>query len=256
MRPGPPIPSRRRPPRRHHHHHHHHHQRPVITTSSGATNNINNRHYRRQQRCGFIGYFVLLLLVTNPGRSLEEPPTTTGANTSLASSSSSVNSSDALLAPSSSPLPSLSLESDEEQLPKVYKPREPQNLTIGYLTAIKGELKDRQGLAISGAFSMALDEVNEDQDLLPSVKLQMRWNDTRGETVEATKAMIDMICDGVVAFFGPEGSCHVEAIVAQSRNIPMISYIIPMDFMAVHKYVLQRTNKFQEIKLTNTIDKL
>lgn len=53
----------------------------------------------------------------------------------------------------------------------------------------------------------------------------MRWNDTRGETVEATRAMIDMICDGVVAFFGPEGSCYVEAIVAQSRNIPMISYV-------------------------------
>lgn len=53
----------------------------------------------------------------------------------------------------------------------------------------------------------------------------MRWSDTRGETVEATKAMIDMICEGVAAFFGPEGSCYVEAIVAQSRNIPMISYV-------------------------------
>lgn len=32
-------------------------------------------------------------------------------------------------------------------------------LTVGYLTAIKGELKDKQGLAISGALTMALDEV-------------------------------------------------------------------------------------------------
>lgn len=53
----------------------------------------------------------------------------------------------------------------------------------------------------------------------------MQWSDTRGETVEATRAMIDMICGGVAAFFGPEGSCYVEAIVAQSRNIPMISYV-------------------------------
>lgn len=53
----------------------------------------------------------------------------------------------------------------------------------------------------------------------------MRWNDTKGETVEATKAMIDMICEGVAAFFGPEGNCFVEATVAQSRNIPMISYV-------------------------------
>lgn len=33
-------------------------------------------------------------------------------------------------------------------------------LVIGYMTAIKGELKDRQGLAISGALTMALDEVS------------------------------------------------------------------------------------------------
>lgn len=33
-------------------------------------------------------------------------------------------------------------------------------LTVGYLTAIKGELKDRQGLAISGALTMALEEVS------------------------------------------------------------------------------------------------
>lgn len=53
----------------------------------------------------------------------------------------------------------------------------------------------------------------------------MKWSDTRGDTVVATRAMTDMICDGVSAFFGPEGNCHVEAIVAQSRNIPMISYV-------------------------------
>lgn len=33
------------------------------------------------------------------------------------------------------------------------------NITIGYLPSIKGELRDRQGLAISGALSMALEEV-------------------------------------------------------------------------------------------------
>lgn len=32
-------------------------------------------------------------------------------------------------------------------------------LNVGYLTAITGELKDKQGLAISGALTLALDEV-------------------------------------------------------------------------------------------------
>lgn len=67
--------------------------------------------------------------------------------------------------------------------------------------------------------------MNENPNILPNVRLVPRWNDTRGDTVLATRAMTDMICDGVAAFFGPEGTCHVEAIVAQSRNIPMISYV-------------------------------
>jgi len=36
---------------------------------------------------------------------------------------------------------------------------QPLNLTIGYLTIIKGDLKDRQGLAISDAITTVLDEV-------------------------------------------------------------------------------------------------
>lgn len=98
-------------------------------------------------------------------------------------------------------------------------------LTVGYLTAIKGELKDRQGLAISGALTLALEEINNDTGLLPNVTLALRWNDTRGDTVLATRALTEMICDGIATFFGPEGPCHVEAIVSQSRNIPMISYV-------------------------------
>ncbi|XP_018335565.1 receptor-type guanylate cyclase Gyc76C [Agrilus planipennis] len=115
--------------------------------------------------------------------------------------------------------PSLTVES--LKVAPLYKKK---NITVGYLTAAKGDLKERQGLLISGAFTMALEEINNDPNLLPNVTLVYRWYDTRGDTVLATRAMTDMICDGVTAFFGPEGSCHVEAIVAQSRNIPMISY--------------------------------
>lgn len=68
-------------------------------------------------------------------------------------------------------------------------------------------------------------QVNKDKNLLPNVTLSLRWNDTRGDTVLATRAITEMICDGVATIFGPEGSCHVEAIVSQSRNIPMISYV-------------------------------
>lgn len=98
-------------------------------------------------------------------------------------------------------------------------------LNVGYLTAIKGDLKDRQGLAISGAIQMALEEINNDTRILPNVTLNLKWNDTRGDTVTATRAITEMICDDVSVIFGPEGTCYVEAIVTQSRNIPMIAYV-------------------------------
>ncbi|XP_076232262.1 receptor-type guanylate cyclase Gyc76C [Calliopsis andreniformis] len=192
MRPGPPVqPSRRRPPRRQDLHqernrrHRQDQQQPLRPRPNGSSSRA---------------LLVLLLLASSPlVLGLAEPP---GAEWQALSRQTYPRST----------------------FTRTIQPRKQQNLTIGYLTAIKGGLKDRQGLAISGAFSMALDEINSDPNILPNVKLVMRWSDTRGETVEATKAMIDMICDGVAAFFGPEGSCYVEAIVAQSRNIPMISY--------------------------------
>ncbi|KAG7307261.1 hypothetical protein JYU34_007421 [Plutella xylostella] len=100
----------------------------------------------------------------------------------------------------------------------------PYSITIGYLPSIKGELRDRQGLAISGALSMALEKINNSTEILPQVHIALEWNDTRCDTVTATRLLTDMSCSGVVAFFGPEGRCHTEAIIAQSRNLPMISY--------------------------------
>ncbi|XP_063972285.1 receptor-type guanylate cyclase Gyc76C-like isoform X1 [Diachasmimorpha longicaudata] len=194
MRPGPPSSSRRRPARRQQHQHpynrtsnRHHHHRILGDIDSTETWAI----------------LFLLLLVSGPCLALIE---------------TSHNQTDHLESRT------IDLQGTNKSLVLDRVDKKPRNLTIGYLTAIKGGLKDRQGLAISGAISMALDEINNDPNILPDVRLVMRWNDTRGETVDATRAMVDMICDGVAAFFGPEGSCYVEAIVAQSRNIPMISY--------------------------------
>jgi hypothetical protein len=106
-----------------------------------------------------------------------------------------------------------------------HQPHSKTTLNVGYLTAIKGDLKDRQGLAISGAIQLALEEINNDPKILPNVYLDLWWNDTRSDTVIATRAITEMICNGVSIIFGPEGTCHVEAIVTQSRNIPMIAYV-------------------------------
>jgi ABC-type branched-subunit amino acid transport system substrate-binding protein len=90
---------------------------------------------------------------------------------------------------------------------------------------VQGDLKDRQGLSVSGAFSMAVEKVNEDSTILKDIQLVPRWYDTKGDRLNATKIITDMLCHCVAAFIGPEGSCFVESIVSQANNVPMISYV-------------------------------
>lgn len=117
-------------------------------------------------------------------------------------------------APSSS---SSSGEGDGERPPR-------KVLLVGYLSNVAG--KDnvrRQGLVVSGAMSYAVSEVNR-LNMIPGHNLTMLYNDTRGEMLQGTKAVVEGWKKGVVAFFGPEDSCYVEASVASSLNLPMISY--------------------------------
>ena len=57
-----------------------------------------------------------------------------------------------------------------------------QELVVGYLPAVKGDVSGRQGISISGAMTYAIEEINNSTDLLPGVKLNLRWNDTEVNT--------------------------------------------------------------------------
>ena len=137
MRPGPPNTSHRRPPRR---------QKPSSSGLPTISEHVNNRSNVKAQyrtsissnwqlrdvrfRCRSLSAIVFsLLLIISCSALAELTDTTLVPETAMTTIS-----------------PSQAL-------------REQRIVTVGYLTAIKGELKDRQGLAISGAFSMALDEV-------------------------------------------------------------------------------------------------
>ncbi|KAI1290380.1 Guanylate cyclase 32E [Halotydeus destructor] len=99
-------------------------------------------------------------------------------------------------------------------------------IKIGYLTAVSGKRNPkRQGLVISGAISYAVEQINsQNSSLLGNRKLQLVYNDTQGETLTSTKAMLDQWRQGVQAWFGPEDSCIVEATIAASLNLPLITY--------------------------------
>ena len=99
------------------------------------------------------------------------------------------------------------------------------NLTIGYLPTMSGDYHDKQGLSISGAISYALHQIREKQ-ILPGVHLTLKWNDTKSDLLTTTKALTEMVChDNVVAVFGPESTCNVEATISSAWNRMMISHV-------------------------------
>ena len=82
-----------------------------------------------------------------------------------------------------------------------------------------------QGRAISGAIKYAVEQINNCSSLLPDVELDFIYNDTQGDVLKSNAVLVDHICNNVAAFIGPEGpNCNVEATVAASRNLAMISY--------------------------------
>ena len=101
------------------------------------------------------------------------------------------------------------------------------NFTVGYLMADRGKTftKNLQGRVISGAMTYAVQKVNNDPTILAGHKLQFMWADTQADTLHGTKMLTHQWRQGALAFFGPEDSCDVEARVAASWNLPMISYV-------------------------------
>lgn len=104
---------------------------------------------------------------------------------------------------------------------------EKTNITVGYLTVDKTDkfIRNRQGRIISGAITYALQQINADPNILPNHTLNLIWGDTRGDTLTGVRLLTDQWRQGVVAFFGLEDSCSVEARVAAAWNLPLISYV-------------------------------
>ena len=99
------------------------------------------------------------------------------------------------------------------------------NVTLGYLPTLTGAYPDKQGLAISGAISYALAQIRQ-QQILPGINLSLRFNDSKSELLHTAKALTEMMCnDRVVAVFGPESTCNVEATITSAWNRLMISHV-------------------------------
>lgn len=98
-------------------------------------------------------------------------------------------------------------------------------IKIGYLSAHTSDDSNRDGIFISGAMLIAVDDINRREDLLPNHTLTFTWMDTGGTQLGNIRVMTEQWKEGVVAFFGPENTCTTEARIAAAWDIPMLSYV-------------------------------
>nr|XP_045603831.1 receptor-type guanylate cyclase Gyc76C-like isoform X2 [Procambarus clarkii] len=99
-----------------------------------------------------------------------------------------------------------------------------KSILVGFLPTRVGDRRERLGLKIPGAFTYAVENVNNKSILPDNYILSFEVQDTEGKEDLSSKHVVDMLCKGVSAIFGPEHTCYVEGTIAQGKNLPMISY--------------------------------
>ncbi|KAF7269656.1 hypothetical protein GWI33_017336 [Rhynchophorus ferrugineus] len=100
--------------------------------------------------------------------------------------------------------------------------------TMGYLTGSQRRPGDREysrpGLTISGAISLAVEEVNRGVFGRRGHRLNFIVAETYGEEIISVQKTADLWTRNVSAYIGPQETCEHEAFMAAAFNVPMISY--------------------------------
>ncbi|XP_055533720.1 guanylate cyclase 32E isoform X2 [Wyeomyia smithii] len=100
--------------------------------------------------------------------------------------------------------------------------------TVGYITGSQRRPGDREyarpGLQISGAITLAMEEVNELFFSKHGHKLQFEVAETYGEEISSIRKTADLWTKDVIAYIGPQETCVHEGRMAAAFNLPMISY--------------------------------
>lgn len=104
-----------------------------------------------------------------------------------------------------------------------------ENFNMGYLTGsqrIPGNLGYRRpGLVISGAITLAVDEINKYHPLRKNSILNFTVAETYGEERESIYQIARLWTQNISVYIGPQETCVHEARMASSFNLPMISYV-------------------------------
>ncbi|CAK9821911.1 Guanylate cyclase 32E [Anthophora retusa] len=103
-----------------------------------------------------------------------------------------------------------------------------ETFTLGYITGSKrrpGDLEyQRPGYRISGAISLAVEEVNAGELGRRGHKLDFLVAETYGEEETSILMTADLWTKNISAYIGPQETCVHEGRMAAAFNLPMISY--------------------------------
>lgn len=105
-----------------------------------------------------------------------------------------------------------------------------ETFIIGYLTGSQRKAGDdvypRLGQTISGAISLAVEEINTKRPLAGNSTLKFVVAETFGDESQSIRQTARLWTEGKVsAYIGPQETCIHEARMAASFNLPMISYV-------------------------------
>jgi len=101
--------------------------------------------------------------------------------------------------------------------------------SLGYLTGSQrrpGNLDyQRPGITISGAISLAVDQINAGRLRTLGHSLEFVVAETFGDEVASIRQTAALWTQQVAAYIGPQETCVHEGRMAAAFNLPMISYV-------------------------------
>lgn len=112
-----------------------------------------------------------------------------------------------------------------------------QGVTIAFITGSQRKPGDnvypRPGQTIAGAFTYAVDVINNQFPLIGNRTLRYVIAETFGDETESIRKTAELWAkDQVFAYIGPQETCVHEARMAASFNLPMISYVSRFSFIS------------------------
>ena len=103
---------------------------------------------------------------------------------------------------------------------------EAQNYTVGLLIPLSNAFFTKKGIYYASAISIAIDEINKQENLLPGHNISFIWNNTECEENKTIRALMYQIYEAKVSvIIGPGCTCNTSARNAAAFNVPMISYV-------------------------------